>query len=233
MRWIRAALRWFWDNIGNILLGVGMLASIGVPAWAIRAAGLFSDYSPFSWVVAGFAGLLLAAVSVALFSVVYKKVRQGQFFAALSQTPNNFNPKLHNYSDNVFRIQDMMPNPMAHTLEGRTFHNCDFIGPGVVLFAGNIHIHRQTPGPMFFDCGDVIFPPVGTNLTSALVLNNCTLRDCRFYRVGIITSAESVLQTLMTAGFRDPRVPRQQQTSPPATPQPNRSARRAARRNQG
>jgi hypothetical protein len=42
--------RW---SLWALINASGLVAFISFPAWAVRAAGIFSQYAPFSWVVAG------------------------------------------------------------------------------------------------------------------------------------------------------------------------------------
>lgn len=166
--------------------------------------------------------MIVAGFAAHLGTLALRNYRQAQFFRSLGRDGRTFNPKLPSYSDSVFKVAEMF-HPMSHVLTGKTFYNCDFIGPSVIMFDG--HVTMMGDGG-FHDCGDVIFPPAGTNLTSALVFRNCTFNNCRFFRVGVITSSISVVESLVRGGARDPRNIAPQQIEAranpvPATPVPN------------
>jgi hypothetical protein len=54
--------RW---SLYALLQGSGLVASFGLPAWAVRSAQIFSDYAPLSWVVGGFVGVLVCRKATA------------------------------------------------------------------------------------------------------------------------------------------------------------------------
>src|SRR5450759_3547524 len=51
--------RW---SLVALVQGSGLVASFSLPAWAVRSAEIFSQYAPFSWVAAGFLGVLVWAI---------------------------------------------------------------------------------------------------------------------------------------------------------------------------
>lgn len=192
----------FVDYLLRILVWLGILGGGGMTAVSIYTSQLYNDYG-YAALVAGFLlGSLILAAAAALAASAYRRFKEGQLYRALAQKQSGFNPKSDNYSDEVFNVADMF-HPMSHVLDQKTFHNCDFIGPGVILFDGHINL---VGGGDFVECGDLIFAPGGTAVTSVLVLRNCTFRNCRFFRVGLLTSSPGVIDGFVSFGARDPRL---------------------------
>src|SRR5206468_2772240 len=50
--------RW---SLWTLIQGSGLVASFALPAWAVAAAEILSQYAPFSWVAAGFLGVIIWA----------------------------------------------------------------------------------------------------------------------------------------------------------------------------
>lgn len=170
-------------------------------ALSVYTSQIYDIYGNAAVAGAGIVAAFIMALAASAVASAYRKFREGRLFDVLAQSKTIFNPKTDHYRDQVFRIQDMF-HPMSHRLEHKTFQNCDIIGPGVIMFEDGVTLHN----PQFVDCGDVIFPPVGTRLTSVLVLKHCTFRNCRFFRTAPLTSSAAVLDSFVAMGARDPRL---------------------------
>jgi hypothetical protein len=68
-------------SLWNLLLGTGLVASFSLPAWAVSTAQIFSQYAPFSWVVAGFTGVLAGVVAYLMYAVAYKRLIEARYNA--------------------------------------------------------------------------------------------------------------------------------------------------------
>ena len=69
MQTLKKAVNWCWNHLEKLAaIGWGIM-SFSLPAWAASAADLFSAYAPFSWVAAGFGGLLVGTIIWAIIGI--------------------------------------------------------------------------------------------------------------------------------------------------------------------
>src|SRR5690242_7127698 len=81
--------RW---SLWTLVQGSGLMASFGLPAWAVRSAQIFSEYSPFSWVVAGFLGVFVASLIRLIFIFSSKIAVKVRYDARLLEKGSVINP---------------------------------------------------------------------------------------------------------------------------------------------
>ena len=81
-----------WSIAAHLWSGVTLMASAGIPAWATWASGIFSQYAPLSWVVAGFCGLLLWGLARLLMAWAYRTRVNAAYDARFVDRVGNYNP---------------------------------------------------------------------------------------------------------------------------------------------
>ena len=138
MEFIKRALDWIWRNLGNLALLGGALSSFIVPAWAALRTGALAKYAPFSWVFAGFFGLLLAVIGWWLFSLGYEKIHLAK---RNSQIAEKFgvNTLEQVFSRKTIRLIDFYrPQYLAH--RDKDFRDCEICGPGLVAFLNGVNM---------------------------------------------------------------------------------------------
>lgn len=170
-------------SLWNLLGGGSLMASFGLPAWAVEAAGLFQQYSPLSWVVAGFAGV---AVWVALYVAwqwgFYWRVR-ARFNAAMLERGSVLNPMKQLFTDERIFINDLVL-PSYPIIHGKTFVNCDLIGPGCIYFYVN-----TTAQPIRYPRIDAVWvapKAKPTSMANAFFFDQCTFTNCSFQRITLL-----------------------------------------------
>ena len=69
-----------------------LLAAFSLPAWAVRAANVFSQYRPISWVIAGFAGVVTWAIARLIWNWAYRIRISAKYDARFIERGGNYNP---------------------------------------------------------------------------------------------------------------------------------------------
>lgn len=151
------------------------MASFGIPAWAAWTANIFQQYSPFSWVAAGFCGLFIVTLSFALFVWARNKLQIVGLRTRILDT-SQINPLDKTFENKRINIRDLAP-PIGGLIENKVFVDCDILGPASVIFLGctlNGNSVVQVDGLIVRDAK----PP-----TNGFGFKNCTFSGCRFYAV--------------------------------------------------
>lgn len=164
-----------------MLLGIpAMITSFALPAWATHATGLFSEYAPASWVVAGFMGLLLAAVSSALVSFSRGRWIRSNYDNAMLEKKSGVDPLERTFERKRIYLNEFAL-PSHPIVEGKTFIDCEIIGPqNVILQYGNQLAEPKEPKL------DAVLMHEASQPSNGLIFRNCTFRGCSFIRVTVL-----------------------------------------------
>lgn len=170
-------LEWRWSLVLQV---VGLMASFALPAWAVDAARILADYSPASWVVAGFGGMLTAALVYFLIGYGRRAWIRATFDGRFLDRHGGINPL-----DRVFQNQRIYLNdfvlPSSPVVENKMFYNCEIVGPANVWFAERNHTDETRLPPV----DAVYLDPTQKPPNNCFVLIGCTFRQCSFQRVTI------------------------------------------------
>jgi len=153
------------------------MASFALPAWAVHSVNLFADYSPASWVAAGFAGMFLATFCYWLWQVGLKVRVRAKYDYRLLGGPSPINPLDKTFEGKrVYLNEFTLP---SHTvIEGKTFIDCEIIGPANLhWYAGNQATDNK--GPVI----DAVYLDPGRGFHNGFQLENCIFRGCSFQRI--------------------------------------------------
>lgn len=155
------------------------MASFALPAWAVNAAHLFSEYSPASWVVAGFLGMLLASISYAIWQWAFRTRVRARYDYRLLSGPSPINPLDRTFEGKrIFLNEFVLP---SHTvIESKTFIDCEIIGPANLYWYFNNQA-SDIWGPKM----DAVFLDPGVKFNNGISLRNCIFRGCSFHHVTV------------------------------------------------
>ena len=81
-------------------------------------------------------------------------------------------------------------------IEGRTFTDCVFEGPALMLVLEGVHFESTNFGPTGGDMRNMLFRPMGNVGIGAIPVRNCTFTNCRFNTLGI-TGNDDLLKMLI------------------------------------
>jgi hypothetical protein len=174
--------RW---SLWTLLQGSGLVASFALPAWAARSAQLFADYAPFSWVVAGFAGVTIWAVVRVLWQGANRLRVRAKYDGDLLERGSAINPLDMTFERKRIFVSDLVL-PSHPYIDGKTFIDCDLIGPANIYFHST---NQANPIRLPKIDGVWLAPKAGFN--NGFFFNNCIFRNCSFQRITVFASIEN------------------------------------------
>jgi hypothetical protein len=174
-------LEWQW-SLANLVWGLGALASVGLPAWAVKTMSWFSAFAPLSWVSAGLMGFLLFCFGFYVYSVARGRVVRARYDVRALEKGGNANPM-----EKVFERKRIFINefalPSGTFITDKTFVNCEIIGPAnIYLVAGNSVNDTILP-----NC-DAVAIEHSVQPFNSYGFISCTFRNCSFQRITFLIS---------------------------------------------
>jgi hypothetical protein len=172
-------IEWRW-SLWNLIQGALAVTSFALPAWAVRTAELFPAYSPASWVAAGFLGFFVIAAGYWLFTSAYSRWISARYNARLYEKSDFIDPMGKIFQDQrIFLDGFILP---SHPLvEGKTFINCDIIGPANIVLQYMNHVSSQR-----YPICDTVLLKDNATYYNAILFRHCTFRECSFQRITVL-----------------------------------------------
>lgn len=167
------------------LHGVTLITVVGATAWGTWAASIFSQYAPLSWIAAGIAGAAVWTVIRLVWVWGYKIKIRAQYDAKFIEHGGTFNPL-----DLTFERQRIYLNdfalPSFPLIEGKTFIECEIIGPAIVYFkSSNLAVPIKPPKV------DAVWLNPTAQMANHFTFDNCIFRNCSFQRITLFASIEN------------------------------------------
>lgn len=175
-RWL-AGLEWKL-SLGSFVWGVLFPAgSFVLPAWSARAAGILSDYAPFSWVLAGFAGVLVYVLCLVLGGLGRAMAVRADYDARFMAETGGVDPLSKVFESKRIFLNNFIlaSNPVV---ENKTFVNCEIVGPAnIFLQVGNSADDIRHGGV------DAVVLNGDKDFNNGFFFRWCAFRGCTFHRV--------------------------------------------------
>jgi hypothetical protein len=172
------------SKLSLIAIVLGAVSSIALPVWALRAANFFGQYAPVSWVVAGFAGLLIYALSVWLIGVGRSRFVRSKYDAKFMQETGGVDPLSKVFEQKRIFLNDFVL-PSQPLVDGKTFVECEIVGPANMFFQSGNGADLIRHGGI-----DAVALAPGATFDNGITFRNCTFRACTFHRVTIFFSPD-------------------------------------------
>lgn len=151
----------------------------------VDSIDLFVEYSPLSWVVAGFMGLFLWVVSNLIWQWGKRIAISSRYDAKLIKNGDKINPLNQTFEDKRIFINDFVL-PSNQIIQNKTFINCEIIGPSCLYFLSD-----NLANPIKFPKIDGIWLEPSKFFDNGVILSNCIFRDCSFQRITILAGVEN------------------------------------------
>jgi hypothetical protein len=174
--------RW---SLWNLLQGGSMIASFALPAWAVKSVNLFIEFSPLSWVVAGFGGLFIWVSCYLIWQWAKRISINAKYDANILKNGDKLNPLDQTFEGKRIFINDFVL-PSSQLIQNKTFINCEIIGPACLYFMAN-NLATQIKPPTI----DGIWLDPSAFFWNGVILSDCIFRDCSFQRITILASVEN------------------------------------------
>ena len=171
-----------WERLALLSLGSGSLTLAAVKDWVWNVG-------PIGWVLAFFAGLILTLLMMWLYEVVASRGDMRKAVRAVANRPSGVNILAPEFRDQRIGVSDFF-NVFLLPNAGKTFTNCEMIGPGDVLLRNTTML-----APMrFHDCQFVLVRP-DRPISSVAVFDNCRFLGGAFVKCTFFIDA-AMLMTL-------------------------------------
>jgi hypothetical protein len=180
-----AAIGSGWSVLNTVFNWLALVTSFTLPAWAVSSLNLFSQHGALSWVVAGFAGMGTWAI-----------IRVVWHWASILQVRASYDARMLSHGsivnplDTTFEKKRILINdfclPSHPFIEGKTFIDCDLIGPANIYFHESNLAHPIKAPPI-----DAVWLAPRAEFRNGFIFNNCLFRNCSFQRITIFASVEN------------------------------------------
>lgn len=162
--------------IWSLLVPAG---SFALPAWATKASGVFSEYAPLSWVVAGFLGLMVYVFAVYINGTGRLRSVRSRYDANFMAKTGGVDPLAKVFEDKRIFLNDFVLPSHAY-VEDKTFVNCEIVGPANMYFEFGNGVDNVKPHPV-----DAVALNGENPFSNGIVFRNCRFRGCTFHRITI------------------------------------------------
>ncbi|WP_212525631.1 hypothetical protein [Actibacterium sp. MT2.3-13A] len=149
---------------------------------------MFADYAPLSWVVSGFAGLLAYVIAVAIYGYGSSKVVRAKYDSKFMLETGGVDPMSRVFEDKRIFLNDFIL-PSSPFVDGKTFVDCDIVGPANIFLQVDNAINNIKPGIIV----DAVVLDGETPFNNGFIFRNCTFRGCRFHRVTLFFAPDEAL----------------------------------------
>mgnify|MGYP006932283050 CR=1 FL=1 len=110
-----------------------------------------------------------------------------RLYNAAAATPSSFNRLEKEFVRQTIKVSEII-HPTGEGVSGKTFIECEFHGPGLILMSGCTFDEYYGGNVEFIR----LRGPKGQTIPNKAYLFNCHLKDCRFYNVAIALTTETV-----------------------------------------
>jgi len=134
MSQFKSVALWCWKNQDKLLKAAVLVSGFVGPAWATYVTPAMQEYSPISWVAAGFAGLAAVTIILVGWAFIYSTFSLARRTAQIIEK-SGVNPLDERFDRKNIRLLDFYrPQYVPH--KDKDFRNCEVTGPGLVYFTG-------------------------------------------------------------------------------------------------
>ena len=170
------------------LLAGGALVT-ALAAWAAWATERLSAYAPASWVAAGLLGGLSFAFAAALAAYCRQRWVSTTLLRQFHDAADRVNPLETMFTHRRIKIEDMV-SPSDMTVRGKTFIDCEILGPANVVFTAT----RPGSGGLtdcgFINCAGARFKD-DAFVPNGVAFVDCNLLRCKLHRVILLVPASA------------------------------------------
>jgi hypothetical protein len=173
-----SAADWAWRLITIAIIG----GSGTLTGFFASESPLFKELGILAWVAIGLIGAISVSLIFYLVKAAQNQSAMAEYTHSVSQPKNRVNPLQESFKDQIIPVEELrVPGVQVH--ENKHFTRCKFVGPAAIAIMGCRMINSS-----FIDGGDIIPLPENTFITGIIVLKDCTIEGCEFYRTTMMIS---------------------------------------------
>ena len=191
-KWLSAIIGFFADHWPVVQIGWRWVLSIGggaMSGWAAWATDALKAYAPFSYVFSFILGACIVALIFSAFGWFRYAVSRASYLNRLTMPTASVDPFQSVFSQKRIDPQ-FLAEPITRIVDGKTFVNCELIGPGSIVFSGCSFQGKTKVG----NCDFVQFEQGLTlnGFQNPIIFQGCTFRDCSmFYLILLIQDRDT------------------------------------------
>jgi hypothetical protein len=136
-------------------------------------------------VAAGFLGVFIATICRLIWHWASQMKVKAKYDALQLEKGSLINPLDLTFERKRILLNDFVL-PSHPVIEGKTFIDCDLIGPACIYFASNNQAAPIRP-PKF----DAVWLSPEAKFNNRFIFNNCIFRNCSFQRITMFASIEN------------------------------------------
>jgi hypothetical protein len=183
-RGIKALLTWTTDWAIEHWPALSIVIGGAAITYLAAVSAALESYGPVAWGTVGLVTVFVLALVYAMVAWGTKTRTKARYDARLLEGGSIINP-LEAVFVRKRIVLDQFVLPSHPLIEGKTFIDCDFIGPGCIyLHSGN------STGALRPPAVDAVWLAPGAQFTNMFTFRNCVFRNCSFQRITLFASLE-------------------------------------------
>jgi len=195
IRWIAAKIANYWDFASWLAAWLWTIGGGVLTGWAASAANLFPQYAPFSWVLAGLLGALIAGVAAMCVGWLRYAIVKATAVAKWRDQVDNINPLDAAFHSKRIFWQDLA-HPISRKIERKRFTECDLLGPANIVMMGTGVVY----GAHLNDC-DIVVAKTDAVLFNVIILEDVEIIGGSIWRCTIFIPPQMVPTLRQQAGL--------------------------------
>lgn len=183
----------------------GLLAVIA--GYLSTGVSWISQFGAFGWFAAGFATFLLSSLAFAAFARARLWRIDAWHRARLLSDSSPFDPMASVYQDKRLFLRDLAPAGRNFVV-GKTFINCEIIGPGTAKLATRSGEHKPWPvlSNNLMHYTDIVESDPEAKPENAVFFPDCSFQGCHFFSLTLLFDVreDGIGWNWITRDYRQP-----------------------------
>ncbi len=175
---------WAWNSLGNITLLVGWIGSFVLTTWAASLAKFLVRFAPLSYIGAGLIGSLILAFGYYVVSHARARWVRTKYDNVMMQRGGLVDPMMKIFERKRIYLSEFAL-PSHPVIEGKTFIDCEIIGPANILFEFGNNVNDQK-----IPRCDAVVIAANRSFYNGFQFRNCTLRGCSLQRITLFITED-------------------------------------------
>lgn len=177
-------------SLANMAWAAWLFGGSFALAWAAKVAGIFSAYAPFSYVAMFFTAMGAITLGRAVWALSSGKLERARYNRRLFTKSGEIDPIAMTFERKRIHLNDFIL-PSNPTLKGKSFTDCEIIGPANIYLLGDNVISEPQPPD-----SDGVIVSDSFNPLNAYVFKDCSFKRCSFQRCTFYMTSEHFMRSL-------------------------------------
>lgn len=170
----------FWAVVPSGILGV-------LSAYFASGTDRINQFGAWGWLSAGIAAFLSSSIAFAVIARTKLWRFEAKRRARVAGDSSPFDPMASTYENKRLYLRDLAPAG-RRLVQGRTFLNCEIVGPGTIILF--IRSNEHKPWPSMSEShmidSDVVQIAPGAESALAVGFPDCNFHGCKFFHLTLL-----------------------------------------------